>query len=87
MEIIRDLEATEKPYTNRPGVSVYDWESIKKGKAIFIPDTKGRAKQRKANDLKTTATQWAARRNLEREWEAWRTTHNGTEGVWIQRVK
>ena len=38
MEIIRDLKATEKPYSNRPGVSVYDWESIDQGKAIFVPD-------------------------------------------------
>jgi len=85
MEIIRDLEATKKPYSNRPGVSVYDWDSIDKGKAIFIPDAN--YKKRKANDLKTTANQWAARRELEREWEAWRTTLDGTEGVWIQRVK
>ena len=73
--------AKPRPAHISPGKSVYPWHLLQWGQGFFIPDE---GTERKASSIKTTAYQWARRHDKPRDYQAWRETQNGVDGVWIQ---
>ena len=82
--------AVAKPYSSHPGKSIYPWAEVRVGEGFHVPDPideNGQLINRKPNNLKTSATQWAKRKDLIRTWEAFRYEHpvNGS-GIQINRT-
>ena len=73
--------AKPRPTHISPGKSVYPWHLLQPGQGFFIPDE---GTERKASSIKTTAYQWARRHDKPRDYQAWRETQDGVDGVWIQ---
>lgn len=73
--------AKPRPTHVSPGRPMYPWHLLQPGQGFFVPDE---GTERKATTLKSAAYQWARRRGKPTNYQAWRHTEDGVDGVWIQ---